>query len=329
VTGKKLPLRDDNGDKIHGADNEAKAKEAYHRESLMLLREPDKKTTTTGDVAKAFIIHAKSHCCAERYKYLKQSLENFLTHVGPNKPAMQVTRKNLQDWITELEKTKKRNTISLAVASVKAAFNYAYNDERIIPENPLRGFPTVSTTAKSEVYTESQIAQIFQKAEPEFNLLVQFIYETGCRPGEAYKLTAAHFQDDADHGEIILEPSEHKNGRKTGKPRTIFLSRKATQLIRDLAKRHPTGRLFRPKTGKQWHSANTSRYLRRLRKTIGFSDQLTMHSLRHTFATRHIDAGVPIERVAMWLGDTVQTVQKTYWHALHKANKNLYTGLDG
>ena len=52
-------------------------------------------------------------------------------------------------------------------------------------------------------------------------------------------------------------------------------------------------------------------------KSLGQSlniDDLHPHVFRHTWATRAITRGVPIEKVAKFMGDTVETVRKNYEH---------------
>lgn len=41
-----------------------------------------------------------------------------------------------------------------------------------------------------------------------------------------------------------------------------------------------------------------------------------IHRLRHTFASTQLRAGIDVVRVAAWLGDTVETVTKTYLHLM-------------
>jgi integrase len=59
----------------------------------------------------------------------------------------------------------------------------------------------------------------------------------------------------------------------------------------------------------------TSNYdaLRSLGRSLGI-DGLHPHVFRHTWATRAVTRGVPIEKVAMFMGDTVDTVRANYAH---------------
>ncbi|MEA5505705.1 hypothetical protein VB735_21855 [Halotia wernerae UHCC 0503] len=42
--------------------------------------------------------------------------------------------------------------------------------------------------------------------------------------------------------------------------------------------------------------------------------ELVPYATRHTFATWAIAQGVSIEKVALWIGDTVETVLRFYCH---------------
>ena len=41
---------------------------------------------------------------------------------------------------------------------------------------------------------------------------------------------------------------------------------------------------------------------------------LSMHNLRHTFASQHLAAGTPVTEVAMMMGHSVEILMKVYAH---------------
>jgi integrase len=63
---------------------------------------------------------------------------------------------------------------------------------------------------------------------------IRLIALTGCRRGEAAGLRWSHV--DLQHGRLVLPPTAHKTGRKTGKPRTIILPSTAQAIIADSRK---------------------------------------------------------------------------------------------
>ena len=69
--------------------------------------------------------------------------------------------------------------------------------------------------------------------------------------------------------------------------------------------------VFVTETGWPMSPRNVNRDLAALLKAAGVR-RLSVHKLRHTFATRMLDAGADIDTVAELLGDELQTVKKYY-----------------
>jgi integrase len=53
-----------------------------------------------------------------------------------------------------------------------------------------------------------------------------------------------------------------------------------------------------------------------------------MHALRHTAASAWLSVGADIVAVAAWLGDTVETVYKTYAHLMPDADERWREAMD-
>lgn len=53
-----------------------------------------------------------------------------------------------------------------------------------------------------------------------------------------------------------------------------------------------------------------------------------MHVLRHTAASVWLSRGADIVAVAAWLGDTVETVHRTYAHLMPDADERGRTAMD-
>ena len=58
---------------------------------------------------------------------------------------------------------------------------------------------------------------------------------------------------------------------------------------------------------------NLYQHVKTLGRSLGIDD-LHPHVFRHTWATRAVTRGVEIEKVALFMGDTVETVRKNYAH---------------
>lgn len=62
------------------------------------------------------------------------------------------------------------------------------------------------------------------------------------------------------------------------------------------------------------HSGDIRKSFARAAKRAGLPEEITPHTLRHTFATLSLQRGVPPFQVAQVMGDTVQTVMSVYGH---------------
>lgn len=127
-----------------------------------------------------------------------------------------------------------------------------------------------------------------------------FLLYSGCRRAEGVSI----MWQDIDLSKNIL----HIRGTKTlGSDRYIPISSKLKQIILD--NKNASDRLF-PYTTNQ-----VTKAFQRLQKKYNLD--YTLHSLRHTFATRCLESGVSIRVVQKWLGHSrIDTTSKIYTHIL-------------
>ena len=127
-----------------------------------------------------------------------------------------------------------------------------------------------------------------------------FLLYSGCRRAEGVGI----MWQDIDLSKNIL----HIRGTKTlGSDRYIPISSKLKQIILD--NKNASDRLF-PYTTNQ-----VTKAFQRLQKK--YKLDYTLHSLRHTFATRCLESDVSIRVVQKWLGHSrIDTTSKIYTHIL-------------
>ncbi|MDZ8227551.1 tyrosine-type recombinase/integrase [Nostoc sp. ChiVER01] len=170
-----------------------------------------------------------------------------------------------------------------------------------------------------------------------YSSLVRFLFWTGCRPGEAFALSWGDVSDDCCQITINKSCNGHRilKGTKNGKKR-VFPCQSGSRLqnlllaIRSQEKQ-PTDLVFLSKTGRPmtsgvmftfWHESksgsreNIYKYPGVV-KSLADADKLPYlkpYATRHTFATWAISSGISPDKVALWIGDTVETVFKYYCH---------------
>lgn len=120
--------------------------------------------------------------------------------------------------------------------------------------------------------------------------ILRFIAATGCRPGEACGLEWQHVRLDA--GVCVL--IDHKIAESTGRPRTIYLTPEAADILRAQFKTTgPAGPVVRSRRGGAYTPAGLRSILRR-RGAVP-------HQLRHSYA-QQASATVPVEVLAQLMG---------------------------
>ena len=163
-----------------------------------------------------------------------------------------------------------------------------------------------------------------------YGCFYHLLVDTGLRPGEACALR----WDDVyfERGVIVVRRAVTRDAAgepSVSDPKTPR-SRRVVPILRDLGAellRHQAwqreldldagGLLFTNQEGRMLRPWTFStRDLQRTLRGAGITKRLTLYSLRHTFATLHVEAGTSLKRVADLLGhSTIQQTADTYMHA--------------
>jgi integrase len=202
-----------------------------------------------------------------------------------------------------------------ATTAVKRAFNWA-EGEGLLDASPLKKLKKGPTRRRERILTADERQQILKAARGRpFREFVQALQETGCRPSEVAKVTAANANLDA----ALWVLPVHKTRKKTGKPRVVYLTPAMVELTRKLAGRHPDGPLFRNSRGKPWTRNALRCRFRQLRRKLPHLKGVVCYTYRHSFVTDALEQGVGVAQVAKLLGHTsTDMVMQHYQHLAEK-----------
>lgn len=245
-------------------------------------------------------------------------------------PIKKITPLQLDAWRAELSKNDNYafRTKNTTVQYVRAVFNYA---------NKFYGLPAIDHVLKPlkkprEIQEEKQVWTV-----DEFNVFIRnvdieiyrkffiFLYWTGCRRGEAMAL----HHDDINITECtvnIAKSIKHfSNGElptKTGKPRIINLTGIVIDEIKPLLEIKGTyifgGERTLPITNIQREFAKAKK------KSKQINQNVTIHGLRHSFATNAINNGCNIIAVSKYLGHSkIDITLNTYSHLLKQTDDEM------
>ena len=195
-------------------------------------------------------------------------------------------------------------------AQIRAIFNYAINPYKIITANPADSVTQVKdkTPHRVKALTEKESLQLLDAlSDTSIFYMIAFIaLNTGMRYGEIAGLTwnSINFTRQT----ITIEKRGFKAVKSRNGNRTIHMNTKLAARLNTWKLNTPAaidGRVI--PTTPSTH-ALMNRQLRKLKQGI------SVHTLRHTFATMLLSKSKDINLVAAVLGDNVTTVAATYIH---------------
>jgi len=147
------------------------------------------------------------------------------------------------------------------------------------------------------VLSREQVMQLL-RAEPNLKMRTAFttVYAAGLRVSEVVALTVR----DIDSGRMVIRIQQAK-GRKD---RYVMLSEQLLVILRAYWKRtHPPHWLFPgPDLSKPVTARSLQRSFRSAADAAGLEDAVTVHTLRHSFATHLLEQGVDIRVIQDLLG---------------------------
>jgi site-specific recombinase XerD len=117
---------------------------------------------------------------------------------------------------------------------------------------------------------------------------------------------------------------------KGNKERIIPINLSLLQLLRETWKIHRSDHfLFVRPNGQPISDSSLGQAVREARKYCGFSKEFTTHVLRHSFATRLLEIGVPVETIQILLGHADTNSTRIYLHLTKPIQDDLRKQLDG
>lgn len=258
--------------------------------------------------------HSKRHCTAETHRWYRHFLKRFARKYGSVR-LCDLRPDDVEDW---LDGTKWSDTTrNRAITCVKVAVNWAVR-RKLIRESPLKELIKPPIARREKILTPEERLIILRAVKDQaFKLFLFALSQTGARPGEIRTVAAANLHAS---GLWIFPPKQHKTGKKTGKPRIIYLTPAMKKLCERLAKEQPSGPLFLNMRGKPWTKDAIRLRFRNLRKRFPQLQGVVCYCWRHTWTTDALERGVPVATVSELLGHSnTKMVSDFYGHLSEKA----------
>ncbi len=253
--------------------------------------------------------HASRRAQSRRYGIMVTNLKRFfgnptLTQVTP-KTIVAYKNKRYADGVTPA-------TINRELAVLKKAFNLACREWEWAKENPVcRVSMERELNTRDRWLTEEEEHRLLAAAAPGVRELIVFAINTGMRRGEILSLTWAG----VDLTRRTVTVFKSKNGER----RTIPANQAVMDLLIEKRRQKESMKglvsevVFASETGTPLDGSNLRRGFLNALEDARITD-LHFHDLRHTFATRLVQAGVDLYKVQRLLGHKSPSMTQRYAH---------------
>jgi integrase len=211
-----------------------------------------------------------------------------------------------REIIGEDAKRARRATVNRTWNTLRAALNHAFNEGKADSDlawRKVKPFRRVDA-ARVRYLSVAEARRLINACNPEFRPLVQAGLETGARYGELCRLQVHDFNSDS--GTLAIRQS------KAGNTRHIILTDEGRAFFAQLTVGRPGSE---PMFRKQWAKSHQIRPMADAVKRAKIKPPISFHSLRHSWASLAVMAGVPLLVVARNLGHAdTRMVEKHYGH---------------
>jgi integrase len=203
-------------------------------------------------------------------------------------------------------------TINRELAVLKKAFNLACREWEWATDNPVcRVSMEREDNTRDRWLTEEEEGRLLDAAAPWVRELIVFAINTGMRRGEILSLTWAG----VDFTRRTVTVFRSKNGER----RTIPMNHTVVDVLAqkhegtDASKRSGCNLVFISEAATPLDGSNLRRGFTCALKAARIED-FHFHDLRHTFATRLVQAGVDLYKVQRLLGHKSPSMTQRYAH---------------
>ena len=258
-----------------------------------------------------------SHKTTKAYKSCIRSLAN---HFAPRHPR-DLTNEDIRRYLLHLidEQHLAASTVNQVFNALRFLYVELYNRPFVIgslprPRKPMKLPVTLS---------QQEVLRILNAVGNEkHKVILTLIYSAGLRVGEAVRLKITDI--DSQRGLI------HVRNAKGMKDRFTLLSEVMLPMLREFYRQYkPKEYLFEGGPGRS-HIAERSvqNVFARAVKEAGISKEVSVHSLRHSFATHLLESGTDVRYIQELLGHSSSKTTEIYTHVSKRMLGKITSPLD-
>ncbi len=233
-----------------------------------------------------------------------------------------ITEEELRQYFLYLKNVKhySRSTATIAICGIKFFFERTLEKDwttfSLVRPAPEKKLPVILSVA--EVRKVLSLIRL-----PRYRVCLSTIYSCGLRLQEGTNLHVA----DIDSARMML----HVRHGKGAKDRYVPLPTRTLELLRQYWKQHRNPRLRFPAEGRNHidlaqateplSKSSVQDAFHAALKESGNHKRASVHTLRHSWATQLLEAGVNLRLIQEWLGHSSPATTSVYTHLTVKAEQ--------
>lgn len=286
-------------------------KESFYLNSPVELRD-----ITFSEFGSKYINHTKMY---REYKTVQstQTVLNKFTDLNDLK-VTEITSVDIQKVVDKLTKEGLNpNTIKYYLKKLTIIFNSAKNESKIIAAVPTKNIKVnKSKEISKRALTEFEVSDLLKKLKgSKYYFLVYITINTGMRIGEVLGLTWNNIDFTNNEIHVVRQWKKLKDGtfnfgelKSKNSKRKIPISKDTA----DVLNKPRSVTYFDNRVLEFKNKDNVIAGVNRAIKKCGYD--ISIHELRHTYASKLVANGLDFKTVAYILGHDIQQTIKTYSH---------------
>jgi site-specific recombinase XerD len=247
------------------------------------------------------------------YIHFNKALCRWLQKTPP-----EVTDRDIKDYLAHLDRERKFSSSSMNLALSAIRFFYNIVLKRSLG---LDQFRPSGGKRLPEVLARSEVQQLLDlEKNPKHRLLLMITYSSGLRVSEVVSLRKRDV--DFSRRAILVRKSKGRKDRYT------LLSERAADFIQEYCSLFDINNWLFP--GHEGHvSIRTAQHIfDKALRNAHIEKDLSIHSLRHTFATHLLENGTDIRYIQGLLGHANISTTERYAHVARRALLRIRSPLD-
>ena len=254
--------------------------------------------------------------------FSKYSYSNYLGKAKQiikyfGKPIEEVTTEEIREYLMKYLREEKEIE-ERSVNYYNSVIRFIYDVTLDIPINK-KQIPMYKKKRRlPKILSEEELGIFFNACDNYmYKTIFMLIYGTGLRISEAATLKIEDI--DSTNMRVFVRNGKGEKERYTVLPKaSLEMLRKYYRMYKP---KHPEGYLFLNRAGDPMKPERLRVFFRRCGRKAKIDESFIVHSLRHSFATKLIEAGVPLVQVKELLGHSCIRSTMTYVHIANNMQK--------